>query len=139
MMRRRSILSSEGLGSRVNVTPMIDVVMVLIVFYLLVGQLATDRRARIALPSTNTGIEETQRVDPIVIGVTRDGERSLNGDPIELDRLEAQVSGMLARSPGTPIRVRADKETPHRFVRPVFNVLREMGVGQIELVAEQRS
>ena len=139
MMRRRTILSNESSGARVNVVPMIDVVMVLIVFYLVVGQLATDRRARIELPTTSTGIEETQNVDPIIIGVTRDGERSLNGDPIELDRLEAQVSGMLARSPGTPIRVRADKETPHRFVRPVFNVLRELGVGQIELVTEQRS
>ena len=138
MMRRRSILNDEGTSSRVNVTPMIDVVMVLIVFYLLVGQLATDRRARIALPSSATGIEETQRTDPIVIGVTIDGTRSLNGDAIELDRLEAQVSGMLARSPGTPVRVRADKDTPHRFVRPVFNVLRDMGVGNVELVTEQR-
>jgi len=137
-MRRRSILIGEGSASRVNVTPMIDVVMVLIVFYLLVGQLATDRRARIALPASSTGIEETQRVDPIIVGITIDGSRTLNGDPIELDRLEAQISGMLARSRGTPIRIRADRDVPHRFVRPVFNILREMGVGTVELVTEQR-
>ena len=138
MMRRRSIMGGEGTSSRVNVTPMIDVVMVLIVFYLLVGQLATDRRARIALPPSTTGVEETQRTDPIIIGVTMGGVRSLNGDEIELDRLEAQVSGMLSRAPGTPVRIRADRETPHRFVRPVLNVLREMGVGKVELVTEQR-
>jgi biopolymer transport protein TolR len=138
MMRRRSIMGGEGTSSRVNVTPMIDVVMVLIVFYLLVGQLATDRRARIALPPSITGVEETQRTDPIIIGVTMGGVRSLNGDEIELDRLEAQVSGMLSRAPGTPVRIRADRETPHRFVRPVLNVLREMGVGKVELVTEQR-
>jgi biopolymer transport protein TolR len=137
MMRRRTIMSGEGATSRVNVTPMIDVVMVLIVFYLLVGQLATDRRARISLPSSMTGVEETQRTDPIIIGVTMNGSRSLNGDEIELDRLEAQVSGMLSRAPGTPVRVRADRDTPHRYVRPVFNVLREMGVGKVELVTEQ--
>ena len=137
-MRRRTILSDVGSSARVNVTPMIDVVMVLIVFYLLVGQLAMDRRAAIALPATGTGIEETVETDPIIIGVTRDGERSLNGDPIELDRLQAQVSGMLSRSPGTPVRLRADRETPHRFVRPVFNVLRDLGVGRVELVTEQR-
>jgi len=137
-MRRRSILSDQAGSARVNVTPMIDVVMVLIVFYLLVGQLAMDRRAAIVLPASSTGVEETAQVDPIIIGITRDGERSLNGDAIELDRLEAQVSGMLARSPGTPVRLRADRETPHRFVRPVFNVLRDMGVGKVELVTEQR-
>ncbi|MFG0245146.1 MAG: ExbD/TolR family protein [Phycisphaerales bacterium JB052] len=138
MMRRRSILNDEGASARVNVTPMIDVVMVLIVFYLLVGQLALDRRAAISLPASRTGVEETVQTDPIVIGVTRDGERSLNGDAIELDRIEAQVSGMLARSPSTPVRIRADRETPHRFVRPVLNVLRDMGVGRVELVTEKQ-
>jgi biopolymer transport protein ExbD len=137
-MRRRSILDSEHSSARVNVTPMIDVVMVLIVFYLLVGQLALDRRAAITLPKTGTGIEETAQVDPIIIGINIDGERSLNGEGVELDRLEAQVSGMLARTPGAPVRVRADDRASYRFVRPVLNVLRDMGVGKVELVTEQR-
>jgi len=138
MMRRRSILDDTGASARVNVTPMIDVVMVLIVFYLLVGQLAMDRRAAIVLPASATGIEQTARTDPIVIGVTREGQRSINGVAIELERLEAQITGMLSRAPGTPVRVRADRDTPHRFVRPVFNVLRDLGVGRVELVTEQR-
>lgn len=138
MMRRRSILDDTGGSARVNVTPMIDVVMVLIIFYLLVGQLAMDRRASIVLPTSATGIEQTARVDPIVIGITREGQRSINGMAIELERLEAQISGMLARAPGTPVRVRADRDTPHRFVRPVLNILRRLGVGRVELVTEQR-
>lgn len=138
MMRRRSIISGAGESTRVNVTPMIDVVMVLIVFYLLVGQLALNRRAAIVLPGTATGIEETAEIDPIVIGINRDGIRSLNGDEMELVRIEAQVSGMLLRSPKTPVRVRADREAPYRLVRPVLDVLRDMGVGQVELVTEQQ-
>jgi biopolymer transport protein ExbD len=138
MMRRRSIISDTGSSARVNVTPMIDVVMVLIVFYLLVGQLAMDRRASIVIPRTLTGVEETDEVDPIVIGITRDGMRSLNGIETELVRIEAQVSGMLARSPQTPVRVRADQDAPYRFVRPVLDALRDMGVGKVELVTEQQ-
>lgn len=138
MMRRRSIMGGENSSARVNVTPMIDVVMVLIVFYLLVGQLAMDRRAMIVLPTSVTGIEQTARVDPIVIGIAREGQRSINGTPIEPDRLEAMVSGMLARAPGTPVRVRADRDTPHRSVRPVLDTLRRLGVGRVELVTEQR-
>lgn len=138
MMRRRSIITNAGASTRVNVTPMIDVVMVLIVFYLLVGQLALDRRAAIALPSSATGLDASAEIDPIVIGINRDGARSLNGDEMELVRIEAQVSGMLARTPSTPIRVRADRDAPYRFVRPVLDVLRDMGVGQVELVTEQQ-
>ncbi len=138
MMRRRSIISDSGVSSRVNVTPMIDVVMVLIVFYLLVGQLAMDRRASIVLPSSVSGLDETNAVDPIVIGIDRDGARTLNGNAMDLVRIEAQISGMLARSPGTPIRVRADRDAPYRHVRPVLDVLRDMGIGKVELVTEQQ-
>ena len=77
-------------------------------------------------------------IDPIVIGINRDGIRSLNGDEMELVRIEAQVSGMLLRSPKTPVRVRADRDAPYRLVRPVLDVLRDMGVGQVELVTEQQ-
>lgn len=138
MMRRRSIIPDSGVSSRVNVTPMIDVVMVLIVFYLLVGQLALDRRASIALPASTTGEEQRSEIDPIVIGISREGVRSLNGDEMELVRIEAQISGMLARAPETPIRVRADRQAPYRLVRPVLNMLRDMGVGRVELVTEQQ-
>ena len=138
MMRRRSINLGSDSSARVNVTPMIDVVMVLIVFYLLVGQLAVDRRALISLPRTQIGVEESEQIDPIVIGITREGERTLNGVSIGLERLDGQISGMLSRAPGTPIRIRADEGTPYSFVRPVFNALRDMGIGEIELVTEQQ-
>jgi biopolymer transport protein ExbD len=138
MMRRRSIISDSGSSARVNVTPMIDVVMVLIVFYLLVGQLAMDRRASIVLPRTSAGVEESAEIDPIVIGITRDGERTLNGFAIEIERIESQIRGIVALEPNTPVRVRADDAAPYRFVRPVLDVLREMGIGQVELVTEQQ-
>ena len=137
-MRHRSLISNERGSARVNVTPMIDVVMVLIVFYLLVGQLALDRRASITLPVTRTGIDETDSMDPVIVGVRADGTRTLNGIDSELDRIEAMITGVLARSPDTPIRIRADHDAPFGVVRPVLNALRDMGVGKIELVTEQQ-
>jgi len=137
-MRPRSLISAEQSSARVNVTPMIDIVMVLIVFYLLVGQLALDRRAAITLPRTATGVDQTTEIDPIVIGITADGDTTLNGQPIEPDRLPAQVSGILARDAATPVRVRADRDAPMRDLRPVLDTLRDLGVGGVELVTEQQ-
>ncbi|MEX0876415.1 MAG: biopolymer transporter ExbD [Phycisphaerales bacterium] len=137
-MRNRSIISPESSSARVNVTPMIDVVMVLIVFYLLVGQLALDRRAAINLPQTRTGAEDSQQTDPIVVGVTLDGTSTLNGRPIDPDRLGNQITGMLSAAPGTPIRVRADRRAPYSAVRPVLDDLRALGIGEVQLVTEQR-
>lgn len=137
-MRHRSIISAQQASARVNVTPMIDVVMVLIVFYLLVGQLAMDRRAAIALPQTGAGVTESDTTDPIVIGVARDGACTLNGVSTDPQRLPDQLTGLLAETPGAPLRVRADRAAAYASVRPVIDALRQIGAGKVELVTEQR-
>ncbi len=137
-MRNRSIISVEGSGARINVTPMIDVVMVLIVFYLLVGQLAIDRKASIVLPSSMIGIDETQEEDPIIVGVTAEGLISINGNAIAAERFAGEIEGMHARAPETPIRVRAHRDAPFGAVRPVMRRLGDAGVKQVELVTERK-
>lgn len=136
-MRSRTIISNEGAGARINVTPMIDVVMVLIVFYLLVGQLAIDRKASIALPGSSTGIDESREIDPIIIGITADGFISINGAAIESERFEGEIEGMHTRAPNTPVRVRADRSAPFGVVRPIMHALRDAGITQVELMTEQ--
>lgn len=137
-MRSRSIISSEGSGARINVTPMIDVVMVLIVFYLLVGQLAIDRKASIHLPSSSIGIDETQEQDPIIVGITAAGSISINGNAIDPSRFAGEIEGMHTRAPGTPVRVRADRSAPFGVVRPIMHKLRDAGISRVELMTEQQ-
>jgi len=136
-VRTRSIISDSAQGGRVNVTPMIDVVMVLIIFYLLVGQLAIDRRTEITPPTTATGIVETQEHDPITLGVRSDGSLTLNGEEIDLARLGGELSGQILRDPTLAVSVRADRDAPFGKVRPVLQAVREAGVAQVELVTEQ--
>ena len=138
-MRIRSIISNEGTGARINVTPMIDVVMVLIVFYLLVGQLAMDRKAQIDLPKSMTGVEQSQEQDPIVVGISADGELTINGDTIASERFAGEIKGMHIRSPGTPIQVRADRSAPFGVIRPIMHQLREAGIARAQLTTEQGS
>ena len=89
-MRMRSVIHrGEGAGGQsggVNVTPMIDVVMCLIVFYLMVGQLALDRKSSIVVSETLTGIDRQETGDAVVIGVLMDGGLTLNGETIEIGR-----------------------------------------------------
>lgn len=137
-MRNRTIISSQGAGARINVTPMIDVVMVLIIFYLLVGQLALDRKASIIIPGSNSGIEEEQTLDPIIVGITRTGIISINGVTIDENLFAPEIEGMHTRSPGTPIHLRADRNAPFGVVRPVLHTLRDAKIPRVELVTEQR-
>ncbi|MFK7759727.1 MAG: ExbD/TolR family protein [Phycisphaerales bacterium] len=133
-MRTRSVLSQNSNGPGVNVTPMIDVVMCLIVFYLMVGQLALDRRSTIVVSETETGIDQVEIEGSIEVGIFREGAVTINGDPIEVNRLEGEVTGMLARNPGARIRVRADEDADYGSVRPVLSMLQKAGAIGIEFV-----
>jgi len=136
-MRSRSIIGKHGGnfgGAGVNVTPMIDVVMCLIVFYLMVGQLALDRKSSIVVAETVTGIEHRDVVDAIVIGVLMDGGLTLNGEGIGVDRIGGEVSGMMVRGGGGVVRLRADEEAGFGAVRPVLRALQEAGVSGVEFV-----
>lgn len=137
-MRTRSIISGEGTSTRINVTPMIDVVMVLIVFYLLVGQLAIDRKAAIDLPASSTGIEQNRDLDPIVIGIRQDGSLSINGQAIERERFAGEIRGLHLRNPGTPIQIRAHRLAAYGVIRPVITHIRDLEIPTVELVTEQQ-
>lgn len=136
-MNRRSVLDRASAGVRVNVVPMIDVVMCLIVFYLMVGQLALDRAAGIEIPDTPQGAPAREPAgDPAVIGVRADGSLLLNGDPIEPARLTGELAGRLARNNQTRVEVRADESAAYAVVRPVLDAARAAGATEIELVTD---
>ena len=115
-------------------TPMIDVVMCLIVFYLMVGQLAIDRRSSIVLAETVSGIDHQDLEDAIEIGVLMDGGLTLNGDAIAIDRISGELTGMLARDQGAVVRIRADEDAGFGAVRPVLRSLQDAGVSGVEFI-----
>lgn len=127
-------LTHAPASAKINVTPMIDVVMVLIIFYLLVGQLAAGRRAELQLPRTALG-GELGPGDPLVVNVLP----GRSGPEVLVDRetyLISELAGLVtARPAGTEIRLRADASLPFGAVRPVIAALRQGGAETIRLSA----
>jgi len=54
--------------AKINVTPLIDVVMVLIIFYLIVGKLAAERQGHVQLPSSAVGVQ-AETHDPVIVTI----------------------------------------------------------------------
>jgi len=131
--RGRSVIgASRGRGG-VNVTPMIDVVMCLIVFYLMVGQLAMARRAGVELPPAEHGVEQSLETDAIVVTLAMDGAVALGADPIDPDRLEGELRGRLARDPEALVRVRADGRAAAGDLRGVLRAVEDAGARRVDL------
>ncbi len=144
----------------VNVTPMIDVVMCLIIFFLIVGKLAHDQVAGMRLPQTRIGEGEGPRGGIVIsISPARAGEAgavrwSAEGiEPalfarVRVQQQEVQSAGELqqalqtALGPTAPgaarVQVRADRDAPYGLVEPAMRSCRALGISGVMLVTERR-
>lgn len=152
----RRVVRPKSSGGKINVTPMIDVVMVLIVFYLIVGKMASDQRADLPLPPSGTGVKESVE-DALVIDVRRPssaasggggaGEAPLTvaGEPrlalagaaISVGALEDALRAELAVRPDRAIRIRADRTLSYGAVQPVIEAARRAGARVVRLATER--
>ena len=137
-MRRASSIARLGGADigRINVTPLIDVVMCLIVFFLLVGQLALDRRGSDPGRRTLVG-GRAEPPGPVVVSVLDGGLVLLDGVGRPVESLETALAGRLAREPGLRLRVRAGRDRDFAEVRPVLAAAGEAGIATLELATER--
>ena len=137
----RPTWSSRGLSeeARVNVTPLIDVVMCLIVFYLMVGHLVIVRRGQTDLPETRVGLTAARDTDPLAITVLPDspGRVEIDGVEMDIDRIRSVVSGRRDRDIALAVQVRADRGSTFGQIEPVLAACREAGVSSVELATRQ--
>ncbi|MFO0831515.1 MAG: biopolymer transporter ExbD [Phycisphaerales bacterium] len=129
---------------KINVTPLIDVVMVLIVFYLIVGRLATQTQGRVQLPQTASG--ETAQASGVVIAVSPAADPIspvnilIDGRPTPLsavkDTLTARMPELAAgTAPAIPVQLRADRSLSYGDLAPIVQACREAGLTNLELVS----
>lgn len=143
MARRRSRFVRHDDGhdvGHINVTPLIDVVMCLIIFFLLVGRLASQNRP-ISLPETAVG--ESGEVPKLVIavapGASADAtpEVSLAGDRVNVGELPELLKARLGEPPAGELAIRADRRLSWGQVRPVVEACRAAGLPTVKLITER--
>lgn len=154
-MRRRTIQPPGSSLEAINVTPMIDVVMCLIIFFLIVGKLSTDRGQHVALPWSIRGGEETSPT-VMVVTIARLGDVpteladasagwkgfgitvQADGQPVADGKaLETAVRARLAEAPGLSIQVRGDRLLPYGAVEPVLRACGQAGAKSVRFAAER--
>lgn len=136
---------SSGDVGKVNVTPMIDVIMVLIVFYLIVGKLAVDQSARVRLPAAFAGMTDTQRGITLAI-LPSDVENAppvilLEGQPVTIaalpDAIRMRMPELASGKQLVPLHLRADRRLTYGAVQPLIDACRQAGVLTMKLVASR--
>ncbi len=117
-----------------NMTPMIDIVFQLIVFFLVASHLAQqETQLELALPDAATGrpaIDAPTR--RVVVNVQPSGELSLSGQPVSAADLQQRI-GVEARQHGDDIevRIRADRRVPYRVIEPILTACTQAGIWKV--------
>ncbi|WP_332712460.1 protein TolR [Pelagibacterium mangrovi] len=120
--------------SEINVTPFVDVVLVLLIVFMVAAPMMTAGVA-IDLPQTAAGELESTR-EPITVSVTPDGAIYVGEDPVEAGGLVAAVEA-LAQSTEDRIYVRGDTSVNYGAVMQVMGRLSSAGYSRIGLITEQ--
>lgn len=158
-MRIRRITGQHaGSVEAINVTPLIDVVMCLIVFFLIVGKLASERGVAVPLPKAASGREETN-TNLLVITIARSGEapaagRIPPGAPfnalgvmVQVDgkvvadtkALEGAVFARINEQPQTSVQVRGDESLLFGVVEQILRAAGQAGAKSVRFAAEKKS
>ena len=136
-------------GCEVNMTPMIDVVFQLIIFFVVMVTLSTDRNEDIKLVWTPNSPEiknEPNTKDiaeqmTLTIEVDKKGRVSIANRPLSYTQLQEMVKRRRIRFNNNPppIQIRADIQTQHMYLKPVLDICAAQGQGRVSFVGIKRT
>lgn len=120
----------------INLTPLIDVVLLLVVFFMLSSTFIEEGRVRVRLPEASSVPVTRERSEPIVVAVTQQGRYIVNGRELINSSAET-LRAALVREAGTDrsmrVTVRADARATHQSVITAMDVLGRLGFSEIAI------
>ncbi len=125
--------SSEPI-SEINVTPMVDVMLVLLVIFILTAPLMASS-IKLDLPKTDAAkASEAPRFVTLV--VDKAGQIFLDDKPITLEALKTSLSRTASKNPDTEVQLRADEAVPYGKIVEVMGAAQKAGLNRIGFVAD---
>jgi biopolymer transport protein ExbD len=118
--RRRGIIAA------INVTPLVDIMLVLLIIFMLTAHLIAKQAIEIDLPRASQST--TTPPTTLAITLTRDGALFLNGQPVSAEGLRTATRQAVAKDPKTQAVIAGDKAVSHGRVVWVLDVIKSLGV-----------
>ena len=124
--------------SDINVTPMADVMLVLlIIFMVITPMLQKGQTVELARTKNPIDMKEADRDDAVLVTVTRDGKLYLGQEKVSVDVLATKVNDLLASRLEKKVFVKSDLRAKYGDVVQVVDNIRNAGVDQIGLLTER--
>ena len=128
---------SGGPMAEINVTPLVDVMLVLLIIFIITAPLM-QHKVKVELPKANLDQKENPsgpKTPPITLAVTEDGSLYWNDEPVTKEILESRLSSAAQLTPQPSLNLRGDRTTKMRTINEVTKIAQEQGMLDIGFVA----
>ncbi len=132
---------NEGakVNSDINVTPMVDVMLVLLIIFMVVTpMLQHGKQVDLAQVNNPTAMPDADKEDAIVVAVMRDGKVYLGNDQISTDQLTDKIKDRISVMSNKTVFVKADARARYGSVKEIVDNVRAAGVDDLALLTDQK-
>jgi len=126
-----------GIKSDINVTPLVDVMLVLLIIMMLVAPML-QQGVSVRLPSAVNTADKPETAEQTVVAVAKDGSMYLNAKPVQEAEMTQKVNEILENKKEKTVVIRADEEALYSAVMTAMDQLRQAGVEDIGLITERK-
>ena len=119
--------SGGGPMAEINVTPLVDVMLVLLIIFMITAPLMSHK-IRIDLPQANPNVQQENPPEPIDLAIKENGDLFWNDEPVTDAILQAQLRVAAQKSPQPELQIRADKPTQWQKIATVMAEAKSAGM-----------
>ncbi len=129
-------VGGKGVKSEINVTPLVDVVLVLLIIFMVITPML-QRGKPVVLPDAKHVSALKSGGDPILVSITRDGKIWIDKDEVQKDELAQMLTIQMQMQPGAPVLVKGDRDVDYKTVRGIVFEISKTHIMGVSLAASQ--
>ncbi len=129
-------IGARGAKADINVTPLVDVVLVLLIIFMVVTPML-QRGAEVKLPRAHNATSSEDSAEATIISVKQDGALYLGNDLITHELLQAELASVLLAEPWKYILIKGDVRARYGDVRKVMEICEELGAKSVGLQTDE--
>lgn len=118
----------EAEEAKFAMAPMIDMVFLLLVFFMCASHMSQGRNIELKIPMASKGVVPKDRPDRWVVNVMSNGTVYSGAQPVTIEELKAEVAARVKQNPTQKIYLRADADARHREIKRVMSAMAEAGI-----------
>ena len=124
--------------SVIQLAPMIDIVFLLLIFFLVTWQFSrSEQDSKVKVPTSSQGREEPRAISEININIRQDGDLVINGEVLTEDQLLTKLRAIVEVHENQPVRLRGDGEITYQVLRGVIDICQEAGIWNISFATRK--